>query len=49
MSKNQLNKLYEELDETYADDLASMPGRISKKRQSKRQEMDARLFVRAAL
>ena len=47
MSKNQLNKLYEELDETYADDLASMPGRISKKRQSKRQEMDARLFVRA--
>ena len=47
MSKNQLNKLYEELDETYADDMASAPGRTSKKRQSKRQEMDARLFVRA--
>ena len=47
MSKNQLNKLYNELDEAYADDLASTLGRTSKKRQSKRQEMDARLFVRA--
>jgi RIO kinase 1 len=47
MSKNQLNQLYEELDETYVDDLASTPGRTSKKRESKRHEMDARLFVRA--
>lgn len=47
MSKNQLGKLYNELDEAYADDLESTPGRTSKKRQSKRQEMDARLFVRA--
>ncbi len=47
MSKNQLNQLYDELDEAYADDLASMPGRTSKKRESKRREMDARLFVRA--
>ena len=47
MSKNQLNKLYEELDEVHADDFASMSGRTSKKRQSSRQEMDARLFVRA--
>ena len=47
MSKNQLSNLYEELDEAHADDLASMPGRTSKKRQSKRSELDARLFVRA--
>ena len=47
MSKNQINNLYEELDEAHADDLASMPGRTSKKRQSKRSELDARLFVRA--
>lgn len=47
MSKNQLNKLYNELDEAYADDVESTLGRTSKKRQSKRQEMDARLFVRA--
>jgi len=47
MSKNQLNQLYDELHEAYADDLASMPGRTSKKRESKRREMDARLFVRA--
>lgn len=47
MSKNQLSKLYEELDQTYADDQASAPGRTSKKRESKRHEMDARLFVRA--
>ena len=47
MSKNQLNKFFEELDETHADDVTSSPGRVSKKRQSKRQEMDARLFVRA--
>jgi RIO kinase 1 len=47
MSKNQLNQLYEELDETHADDQASTPGRTSKKRESKRHEMDARLFVRA--
>lgn len=47
MSKNQITKLYNELDEAYADDLASTPGRTSKKRQSKRQEMDARVFIRA--
>lgn len=46
MSKNQLSNLYEELDETHADDIASAPGRTSKKRQSRRSEMDARLFVR---
>ncbi len=47
MSKNQLNQLYEELDEMHADEQASAPGRTVKKRQSSRQEMDARLFVRA--
>jgi RIO kinase 1 len=47
MSKNQLNKLYEELDEAYADDHISTTGRTSKKRESKRREMDARVFVRA--
>lgn len=47
MSKNQLSKLYEELDEAHADDIVSAPGRTSKKRQSKRSEMDAQLFVRA--
>ena len=47
MSKNQISNLYNELDEAYADDLESASGRTSKKRQSKRQEMDARLFVRA--
>ncbi len=47
MSKNQLSKLYEELDEAHADDIASAPGRTSKRRQSKRSELDARLFVRA--
>jgi RIO kinase 1 len=39
--------LYEELDETYADDHVSTLGRTSKKRESQRHEMDARLFVRA--
>jgi RIO kinase 1 len=47
MSKNQLSNLYDELDEAYADDIASTPGRTSKKRQSRRSEMDSRLFVRA--
>jgi RIO kinase 1 len=47
MSKNQLNKLFGELDETYADDRTTAPGRTSRKRQSSRQEMDARVFVRA--
>ena len=47
MSKNQVNKLFDELDQVYADDHASAPGRTTKKRQSRRQEMDARVFVRA--
>jgi RIO kinase 1 len=47
MSKNQLSNLYDELDEAHADDIASTSGRTSKKRQSRRAELDARLFVRA--
>jgi RIO kinase 1 len=47
MSKNQLNNLFGELDEVFADDRASTPGRTSKKRQSRRQELDTRVFVRA--
>lgn len=47
MSKNQLTKLYAELDETYADDVASVVGRTAKKRENKRHETDVRLFVRA--
>jgi RIO kinase 1 len=47
MSKNQFNKLYEELDETYADDHVLTPGCATKKRENKRHEMDVRLFIRA--
>jgi RIO kinase 1 len=47
MSKNQLHVLYDKLDETHADDMAATAGRTSKKRQSKRQELDARVYVRA--
>lgn len=47
MSKNQLNKLYEELDEIHADDQAPAPGRTTKKRENKRHELDVKLFVHA--
>jgi len=47
MSKNQLNQLFDELNEAYIDDIASAPGRTSKRRESKRHEMDAQLFIRA--
>jgi len=47
MSKNQLYKLYEEIDDIHADDQTSAPGRTTKKRENKRHEMDVRLFVRA--
>ena len=47
MSKNQLYKLYDELDEAHADEQASAPGRTAKKRESSRHEKDAKLFVRA--
>ena len=47
MSKNQLNKLYDELGEAYADDHTSSLGRTTKKRENKRHEMDAQVFIRA--
>jgi len=47
MSKNQLNTLQEELDEIYADEQTSIAGRTAKKRENKKQEIEARLFIRA--
>jgi RIO kinase 1 len=47
MSKNQLNILQDELDEVYADEQASTVGRTVKKRENKKQEIEARLFIRA--
>jgi RIO kinase 1 len=48
MSKNQILELYEELEETKVIEAqAQLPARTAKKRQSKRQDMDARLFIRA--
>jgi RIO kinase 1 len=47
MSKNQLHVLYDELEEAHAEDITATTGHTSKKRQSKRQELDARVYVRA--
>jgi RIO kinase 1 len=48
MSKNQLLEFMEELDNTEeTKPTPQLPARASKKRQSKRHEMDARLFIRA--
>ena len=47
MSKNQLNTLHEELDEVYSDEQASTVGRTVKKRENKKQEIEAKLFIRA--
>ncbi len=47
MSKNQLLEFYEELDDTNEADAAPSDKRLFKKRESKKNETDARLFVRA--
>jgi RIO kinase 1 len=47
MSKNQLLELYEELDETNLEEAQPLSKRLFQKRESKKQETDARLFVRA--
>jgi RIO kinase 1 len=47
MSKNQLLELYEELDESNAEEEQPLQKRLFQKRESKKQEMDAKLFVRA--
>ncbi len=45
MSKNQLLQFYEELDDS--DEALSSQKRTTRKRESKKIESDARLFVRA--
>jgi RIO kinase 1 len=47
MSKNQLLEFYEELDDTNEADATPSDKRLFKKRESKKNETDARLFVRA--
>ncbi len=47
MSKNQLLELYEELDDTNVEEAQPLNKRLFQKRESKKQETDARLFVRA--
>ena len=47
MSKNQLLEFFEELDDADVTESPTSQKRLSRKRESKRQEMDVRLFVRA--
>ena len=47
MSKNQLSEFFEDLDESNLDETLPSQKRLSRKRESKRHEADARLFVRA--
>jgi len=47
MSKNQLLELYEELDDTNVEEAQRLSKRLFQKRESKKQVMDAKLFVRA--
>jgi len=47
MSKNQLLELYEELDESNVKEELPLHKRLFQKRESKKQGMDAKLFIRA--
>ena len=47
MSKNQLLEFLEDLDESNLVEAKPLQKRLSRKRESKKQETDARLFVRA--
>jgi RIO kinase 1 len=47
MSKNQLLELYEELDDSNLEEARPLHKRLFQKRESKKQQMDARLYVRA--
>jgi RIO kinase 1 len=47
MSKNQLLEFYEELDDSILEEAPSVQKRLFQKRESKKQEMDAKLFIRA--
>ena len=47
MSKNHLLEFYEELDDSDVEKAPSSQKRLFRKRESKRREMDANLFIRA--
>jgi RIO kinase 1 len=47
MSTNKLIEFYEELDDIELDNPTPTGARVTKKRQSKKQEAEARLFIRA--
>jgi len=47
MSKNQLLEFFEELDDTNENETRSSQKRLFQKRESKKHEMDAKLFIRA--
>jgi RIO kinase 1 len=47
MSKNQLLEFYEELDDSGLEEMPSSQKRLFQKRESKKQETDAKLFIRA--
>ena len=47
MSKNQLLEFYEELDDSVLEETLPSQKRLFQKRESKKQEMDAKLFIRA--
>lgn len=47
MSKNQIQEYLDQLDDSRWDESGSREKRISQKRESKRKEQEARLFIRA--
>lgn len=47
MSKNKLLEFFDELDDSHMEELPHSQKRLSRKRESKRREMDVKLFVRA--
>ncbi len=47
MSKNQLLKFFEELDDSNEEETPPSQKRLSRKRESKKQEIDTELFLRA--
>lgn len=47
MSKNKLLEFFDELDDTHTEEVSRSQKRLSRKRESKRREMDVKLFVRA--
>ena len=47
MSKNKILEFFEELDDSSVEEMQPSQKRLFQKRESKKQEMDARLFIRA--